>query len=313
MMTGHPTADYWNIQGSFPYKEYGITTFSQRAAAGWQYFYIDAICINQTDDQEKSHQVTLMGSIYRNASLVVSWLGQASESTKMAFELLRGPRREWANRLDYQTRKPLSQCFYDQPYWKRLWIIQEVLLARDAIIISGSEVCDYADLDRNKMEIHHGNGSSTWYVVMNLVKFNNLVMDLEGGYAMSLFSLLSIFYAQHCTMPQDKVFALLGLLSKDRLEISSPFLTIDYSKSVLDVFVGCAQYLWKFERPPLDHSRADRTLLDLMNTLAKAMVLEPPPSKEMIAASCLVVDSPRDGRDLCQLYGHSSECMLYGM
>jgi hypothetical protein len=314
MMTGYPTADYWNIQGPFLYKEKGITTFSQRAAAGWQYFYIDALCINQTDDWEKSHQVTLMGSIYRNASLVVSWLGEASESTKIAFELLRGPEREWADvwadvRED-KRKKHLSQCFFDQLYWTRLWIIQEVLLSKDAIIISGSEVCDYADLERNWKEISLSL-SYTWSVAFHLTGYYKRTMDLEGGHAKSLYSLLSIFYAQHCTMPQDKVFALLGLLSKDRLEKLSLFLTIDYSKSALDVFVGCAKYLWKFERPPLDHSYTDWTILDLLNNLAKAMVLESAPSKEMIAALCLVVDSPRDVRDLCQLYGHSSECMAW--
>lgn len=31
-----------------------------------EWFWIDAICINQTDDTEKSHQVQMMGEIYEH-------------------------------------------------------------------------------------------------------------------------------------------------------------------------------------------------------------------------------------------------------
>ncbi|EOA84348.1 uncharacterized protein SETTUDRAFT_61258, partial [Exserohilum turcica Et28A] len=37
--------------------------------------WIDAICINQKDDEEKGWQVAMMGDIYRKASKVFAWLG----------------------------------------------------------------------------------------------------------------------------------------------------------------------------------------------------------------------------------------------
>lgn len=36
--------------------------------------WIDAMCTNQTDEEEKSHQVALMGRIYRQAEEVLVWL-----------------------------------------------------------------------------------------------------------------------------------------------------------------------------------------------------------------------------------------------
>lgn len=42
--------------------------------ASW--IFVDAICINQTDQIEKSRQVPLMGDIYRNATMVIAWLGR---------------------------------------------------------------------------------------------------------------------------------------------------------------------------------------------------------------------------------------------
>jgi hypothetical protein len=43
--------------------------------ANRQYLWIDALCINQQDPREKTHQVQLMGKIYSSADWVVAWLG----------------------------------------------------------------------------------------------------------------------------------------------------------------------------------------------------------------------------------------------
>ena len=42
-------------------------------------FWIDAICINQENEAEKSEQITRMGEIYKNASSVYAELGPATE------------------------------------------------------------------------------------------------------------------------------------------------------------------------------------------------------------------------------------------
>jgi hypothetical protein len=43
---------------------------------GTSFFWIDAVCINQADLEEKSSQVSLMRDIYQHAGLVKIWLGQ---------------------------------------------------------------------------------------------------------------------------------------------------------------------------------------------------------------------------------------------
>jgi hypothetical protein len=50
--------------------------------------WIDAICINQHDDEEKNHQVKAMARIYSGASRVLAWLGEDDEYTDLAFETL---------------------------------------------------------------------------------------------------------------------------------------------------------------------------------------------------------------------------------
>jgi hypothetical protein len=51
------------------------------------YFWIDAVCINQNDNDEKSHQVKLMWEIYSSADFVITWLGNQDELTKRALTL----------------------------------------------------------------------------------------------------------------------------------------------------------------------------------------------------------------------------------
>jgi hypothetical protein len=46
--------------------------------------WVDAICINQQDDHERSAQVQQMRTIYESASLVIVWLGPAADDSDLA-------------------------------------------------------------------------------------------------------------------------------------------------------------------------------------------------------------------------------------
>ena len=48
--------------------------------------WVDAICISQSDDEEKGFQVALMGDIYRNASRTWVWLGEESDDSDAAID-----------------------------------------------------------------------------------------------------------------------------------------------------------------------------------------------------------------------------------
>ncbi|KZM28550.1 uncharacterized protein EKO05_0005580 [Ascochyta rabiei] len=51
--------------------------------------WIDAICINQADVEERSKQVAIMKRIYQKATRVVVWLGPATESSDQAMKFLK--------------------------------------------------------------------------------------------------------------------------------------------------------------------------------------------------------------------------------
>jgi hypothetical protein len=49
-------------------------------------FWIDAVCINQADDLEKSYQVAMMHQIYKNAVSVTAWLGPEDDGSDIAIQ-----------------------------------------------------------------------------------------------------------------------------------------------------------------------------------------------------------------------------------
>jgi hypothetical protein len=53
---------------------------------GKRLIWIDAICINQEDDAERTQQIGIMGEIYGCASQVLVYLGEADQNSKRVFD-----------------------------------------------------------------------------------------------------------------------------------------------------------------------------------------------------------------------------------
>jgi hypothetical protein len=115
--------------------------------------WIDAVCINQEDNIEKNHQVWMMKRIYESADQVVIWLGEAIEHTGRAFEKLKEA-AEYIKNLDpRETTKPpqwvKDELFgteawaalmdlFGREWWTRVWVIQEVAVAKKVMITCGN-------------------------------------------------------------------------------------------------------------------------------------------------------------------------------
>jgi hypothetical protein len=69
--------------------EIGLRALSRRADFHGGYkLWIDALCINQRDIQERSHQIGKMKMIYSEALSVVAWLGEEADASDSAIALL---------------------------------------------------------------------------------------------------------------------------------------------------------------------------------------------------------------------------------
>ena len=54
----------------------------------YEKYWIDQICIDQGNEQEKEHQITLMRQIYQDAEFVIFWIGEENEDTGKVFDLV---------------------------------------------------------------------------------------------------------------------------------------------------------------------------------------------------------------------------------
>ncbi|KAK4892052.1 hypothetical protein LTR27_009402 [Elasticomyces elasticus] len=139
--------------------------------------YIDAICIDQTNLAERNHQVQLMAQIFRGARRVIAWLGNTSLDSKLHVyadnwagewcKALEGYDDTYDLAWDYlynsetsehvlpgtfdniaSENDPLYEAavlvemrhLYQNPYWSRLWVVQEIILAREAYLVSGTDL-----------------------------------------------------------------------------------------------------------------------------------------------------------------------------
>jgi hypothetical protein len=120
------------------------------------FWWIDAICINQDDVLERNQQVNLMTRIYRKAAGVHIWLGEQADNSEIAFQVARqladqtppGPGQPdivypetTAEQRDIH-RKALAKLFA-RPWWERVWVRQEVAVAKEATVHCGSEFCSF--------------------------------------------------------------------------------------------------------------------------------------------------------------------------
>jgi Heterokaryon incompatibility protein (HET) len=133
--------------------------------------WIDAICVNQQDLDERSSQVKRMGEIYPLAHRVVVWLGPEENDSSLAFKILQslGSQVEvdWeaktivdpTNRLSWVAEGqilPISELqlraiylLLMRPWFERLWVRQEILLARENAIMACGNIIVPFQIFRN--------------------------------------------------------------------------------------------------------------------------------------------------------------------
>ncbi len=132
--------------------------------------WVDALCINQRDNDEKSQQIPMMSDIYGRASLVYVWLGEEQSHTSRALSFVRksvqcqwfiqqqatttaAQRSEYeshalrlASSLDSASTAAAMRDFFRREYWGRVWVLQEVAYASNAVIVCGRHRLPFSEL-----------------------------------------------------------------------------------------------------------------------------------------------------------------------
>ncbi|OAG04197.1 HET-domain-containing protein [Paraphaeosphaeria sporulosa] len=116
-----------------------------------RYLWVDAVCIDQENLEEKNHQVEMMFEIYGKASKVCIWLGTANDSSCLALRFIenevlhlkdfdrlceqRDASEKWEALLELMQR----------PWFSRRWVVQEIALAQEATVYCGEHSIGWRD------------------------------------------------------------------------------------------------------------------------------------------------------------------------
>ena len=246
--------------------------------------YVDALCIHQNNAVEKASQVGMMGSIYANAKMVYAWLGAASSTSAAAFdsiELLadmvarseeegRGSLTKWVDEntslwLENDPWGPLSELL-NRAWWRRAWIVQEMVLAKSNQIMCGSRTLSFEPLHRaasvpnayfgaltaavtrgRNNELNPAEQASAKERLMKLLdgvaNVRRIAVQaaayLEKDEDMHLYGLIERQRMCDATDPRDRVFAYLGVIvGEDPLAQS---VQVDYTVSAPELYCSIAK------------------------------------------------------------------------
>ncbi|KAL6907332.1 heterokaryon incompatibility protein domain-containing protein [Trichoderma evansii] len=274
----------------------GLTQLFENGTHCW--LWIDALCIQQSDQEEKTYQVGQMRTIFSHSERVFSWLGPGTSSTDKAMEFAShiGPRalsfghdplafdipldelrnffnhnkKVWKTQLlpkydakkldlamfihdiifcpDLHSHTPRQgqvgddlvagiQSLMNREYWQRIWINQEIALAREVTLLCGTKSVwlDHLEASFSVVDqcnrLHRYTNSETQNFAKGLYPnfWTNLPLEtrrlVRSGGSINLSRLL---YTDHL------VFGLLGIITdNDTLN-----LRVDYQLTTAEVFTA---------------------------------------------------------------------------
>ncbi|KAK3339865.1 heterokaryon incompatibility protein-domain-containing protein, partial [Lasiosphaeria hispida] len=193
--------------------------------------WIDAICINQQDADEKGRQVNSMANIYAKAGRVLVWLGEAAKDSDQAIEDIRaaGSQERYEPSPD-KTRQEAIFSLLRRTWFERVWVLQEVAAARQVLIKCGlAEMDGYAfcsGLSALKLPYESCPGlQSIVYTATYLIR-GALFRPRRGPSQSGPFSLqirplgelVEMYHTRKATERHDKVYALLGMASDGNVD-----------------------------------------------------------------------------------------------
>ncbi|RSL78146.1 hypothetical protein CEP51_008461 [Fusarium floridanum] len=206
----------------------------EQSPKSWKYFWIDAICINQTEVSERNHQVRMMSDIYKSAVFVLVWFGPSCEKALHLVATadpakLRAVYKPYTDRFQKsEFSEPLIPLL-ESDYWSRMWIVQEFVLAQDLVFASGSVLVPWDRAKHLFPDLCAHLGSDEIGSAVTLVNERRQHEFLQKqGIRPDLHELLRRFRLMNCSDPRDRVFALSGLLGESP-DAAGNILIVDYS------------------------------------------------------------------------------------
>ncbi|KAI4281215.1 MAG: hypothetical protein L6R38_003877 [Xanthoria sp. 2 TBL-2021] len=177
--------------------------------------WIDAICINQKDVEERNAQVAIMGDIYASAENVIVWLGEQDWNSQVAMVFLEKFMPKLRNlqarekvgdesfsysfsdpRLYDRIGEPVIPqeifdglaSFLERAWFKRAWTFQEVVLARRIEAVCGTTYIEWEQLETLLAFLE----TSDWDMRLSRFQNSSKIQQIPGRMILS-----TIVYRRH--------------------------------------------------------------------------------------------------------------------
>lgn len=237
--------------------------------------WIDAICINQEDTEERGSQVGLMSEVYSHPTMNLIWLGEDEGDTDQVLALVdqivknAGEETDGFRTFETTANSPSPTTgrildlppdispllrFYQRRWFERVWCVQEAALAPDSMCHCGSYELPLVDVMRAAQWLSYKRFLVTCDVkdskgIHNIISLSPM-MDLgrQGPRTTqrrktALYWLLRRLQNFDATDPRDHVFGILGMYMKFRGTKTIPdLLAPDYNKTVAEVFRDATRF-----------------------------------------------------------------------
>jgi hypothetical protein len=235
-----------------------------------RYLWIDAICINHSDKTEKSLQISSMRSIYEEAKRVILWTGDESGGGEAVLRLLRKLKdRDSITSIQskltaifgYTSIQPVQQ-FISRAWFKRRWIVEEIVVAREARLMCGSRGMEFDKFynalctlyARGNVEDGDGLELVDWIGAIHRMRRNK---TRQPPSQWPLLNMLVRFHQADCSNDHDRIVSMLGM------GLDNFGLTIDYEAPVEDLYRQFATSALIEERNLQANRRASHTYLPM--------------------------------------------------
>ncbi|KAH7088446.1 heterokaryon incompatibility protein-domain-containing protein [Paraphoma chrysanthemicola] len=197
-------------------------------AAEFRSLWIDALCIDQDFTRERNHQVQQMGKMYSKALRVLAWFGKNNETCRQFRSIRRCRDVDLVRRSD--AREIVAE-FCQDAYWRRAWITQETVLARELWYMTHEEAVSNDNVWRGfgPARQNFSPGSARGY----LPEYKALYDIRERYMARTLVENILLYHEKECADARDKVYSLLSI-STDGVKIEADYniSTSELAKSV---------------------------------------------------------------------------------
>lgn len=208
--------------------------------------WVDSICVNQYDQEEKSNQVRLMANIFSRARQVIAYLGPPCQTSSAALRWLRFidqpqdlestqilRKRKYGDtglELDSPSSKDFTafRALMGGSYFQRMWTVLESVVAQSVTLQCGSDTAPWPLA-----------GLSQYMAILpDWIAYRKKRATIGEQ---ELLPLLKCTAINKCDDPRDRIFSILGLI---RTWDASPILP-SYDLSAEEVFIGITAYIIK--------------------------------------------------------------------